>query len=67
MGETTRIAGAIIAGGESSRMQAGGVAGDKFLQKLGSQTIISCVAERLSPQVDHLFSMQMATPAAYQS
>lgn len=55
MGETIRIAGAIIAGGESSRMQAGGVAGDKFLQKLGSQTIISCVAERLSPQVDHLF------------
>ncbi|TCQ82855.1 molybdenum cofactor guanylyltransferase [Ochrobactrum sp. BH3] len=55
MGGTIRIAGAIIAGGQSSRMQAGGIAGDKFLQKLGSQTIIERVAERLSAQVDHVF------------
>ena len=55
MGETDRIAGAIIAGGQSSRMQAGGLAGDKFLQQLGSQTIIEHVAARLSPQVDYLF------------
>ena len=55
MREMIRIAGAIIAGGQSSRMQAGGVAGDKFLQKLGSQTIIEHVAARLLPQIDHLF------------
>jgi len=49
------IAGAIIAGGLSSRMQEGGVAGDKFLQPLGSTgTIISHVARRIKPQVDTL-------------
>ncbi|MFK4819239.1 molybdenum cofactor guanylyltransferase MobA [Ochrobactrum quorumnocens] len=55
MRDMIRIAGAIIAGGQSSRMQAGGVAGDKFLQKLGSTMIVEHVAERLSPQVDHVF------------
>lgn len=65
MGETDRIAGAIIAGGQSSRMQAGGLAGDKFLQQLGSQTIIEHVAARLSLQVDYLFSMQMAITIGY--
>ncbi|WP_273792549.1 molybdenum cofactor guanylyltransferase MobA [Brucella anthropi] len=49
------IAGAIIAGGLSSRMQEGGVAGDKFLQPLGSSgTIISHVVKRIKPQVDAL-------------
>jgi len=50
-----RIAGVIIAGGQSSRMQAGGLSGDKFLQKLGSQTILEHVAKRFSPQVDQIF------------
>lgn len=54
-GKTHRIAGAIIAGGQSSRMQAGGVPGDKFLQKLGTKTVLEHVAKRLSPQVDQLF------------
>jgi molybdopterin-guanine dinucleotide biosynthesis protein A len=49
------IAGAIIAGGLSSRMQEGGVAGDKFLQPLGSTgTIISHVVRKVKPQVDTL-------------
>lgn len=49
------IAGAIIAGGLSSRMQQGGVAGDKFLQPLGSTgTIISHVVRRIKPQVEAL-------------
>ncbi|PQA71901.1 molybdenum cofactor guanylyltransferase [Brucella oryzae] len=49
------IAGAIIAGGLSSRMQEGGVSGDKFLQPLGSTgTIISHVVRRIKPQVDTL-------------
>ncbi|MCH4539244.1 MULTISPECIES: molybdenum cofactor guanylyltransferase [Brucella/Ochrobactrum group] len=49
------IAGTIIAGGLSSRMQEGGVAGDKFLQPLGSTgTIISHVVRRIKPQVDAL-------------
>lgn len=52
--KTCRIAGAIIAGGQSSRMQAGGVAGDKFLQRLGTRTILEHVAKRLLPQVDQL-------------
>ncbi|MFD1197305.1 molybdenum cofactor guanylyltransferase [Brucella gallinifaecis] len=50
-----RIAGVIIAGGKSSRMQADGIAGDKFLQLLGAQTVLEQVAARISPQVDHLF------------
>lgn len=49
------LAGAIIAGGQSSRMHEGGVAGDKFLQPLGSTTVIFHVAERLKPQVSRLF------------
>jgi len=49
------ITGAIIAGGLSSRMREGGIAGDKFLQALGSRSIISEVAERLKPQVGALF------------
>lgn len=49
------IAGAIIAGGQSSRMQAGGISGDKFLQKLGDKTIIEHVAKRFAPQVNQLF------------
>ncbi|MHC5230471.1 molybdenum cofactor guanylyltransferase [Brucella sp. LJL56] len=49
------IAGAIIAGGLSSRMQEGGVAGDKFLQPLGNTgTIISHVVRRIKPQVESL-------------
>lgn len=63
MGDTIRIAGVIIAGGQSSRMQAGGVAGDKFLQKLGSQTIVEHISDRLSPQVDHLFLNANGAPA----
>ncbi|EEZ32898.1 molybdopterin-guanine dinucleotide biosynthesis protein A [Brucella sp. NF 2653] len=51
----TKIAGAIIAGGQSSRMQAGGVSGDKFLQPLGSAPVIAHVIARLQPQVDTLF------------
>ncbi len=50
-----RLAGVIIAGGLSSRMQEGGIAGDKFLQSLDSRTIIEHVASRLSPQVSNLF------------
>ncbi|KAB2714366.1 molybdenum cofactor guanylyltransferase [Brucella intermedia] len=49
------IAGAIIAGGLSSRMQEGGVAGDKFLQPLnGERSIIAHVITRISPQVETL-------------
>ena len=49
------IAGAIIAGGLSSRMQEGGVAGDKFLQPLDSTgSILSHVVRRIKPQVDSL-------------
>ena len=49
------IAGAIIAGGLSSRMQQGGVAGDKFLQPLGKTgTIISHVVRRIETQVETL-------------
>lgn len=55
MAEAERIAGAIIAGGQSSRTQADGIAGDKFLQYIGSQTLIEHVVKRLSPQVDQLF------------
>lgn len=55
MTKAMRIAGAIIAGGQSSRMRADGIAGDKFLQLLGSKSILEQVAFRLSPQVDHLF------------
>ncbi|MCL7998233.1 NTP transferase domain-containing protein [Brucella sp. 21LCYQ03] len=36
-------------------MRAGGIAGDKFLQRLDSQTIIEHVARRFSPQVDAVF------------
>ena len=50
-----RIAGVIIAGGQSSRMQAGGVSGDKFLQKLDAETILEHIAKRFTPQVDQLF------------
>ncbi|WP_371836096.1 molybdenum cofactor guanylyltransferase MobA [Ochrobactrum sp. Q0168] len=49
------VVGAIIAGGLSSRMREGGIAGDKFLQALGSSSIIAAVAARLKPQVDALF------------
>ncbi|MGU3400949.1 molybdenum cofactor guanylyltransferase MobA [Brucellaceae bacterium D45D] len=49
------LAGAIIAGGQSSRMHEGGIAGDKFLQVLGSSPVIAYVAERLKPQVSRLF------------
>ncbi len=52
---TTGIAGAIIAGGRSGRMRAGGVSGDKFLQPLGSKPIISHVIARVRPQVDTVF------------
>nr|WP_312968461.1 molybdenum cofactor guanylyltransferase [Brucella intermedia] len=49
------IAGAIIAGGLSSRMQEGGVAGDKFLQPLtGDRSIIAHVITRIRPQVETL-------------
>ncbi|MEJ5019249.1 molybdenum cofactor guanylyltransferase [Ochrobactrum vermis] len=49
------IAAAIIAGGLSSRMQEGGVVGDKFLQPLGKTgTIISHVVRRIKPQVESL-------------
>ncbi|PWL17959.1 molybdenum cofactor guanylyltransferase [Falsochrobactrum shanghaiense] len=51
----TPIAGAIIAGGLSSRMQAGGISGDKFFQEIDSRAIIEHVTSRLSPQVDMLF------------
>lgn len=50
-----KIAGAIIAGGKSSRMQQDGVAGDKFLLPLGKQPIIAHVAERLLAQLDTVF------------
>ncbi len=56
-------AGAIIAGGLSSRMQAGGVAGDKFLQMLGARPVIAHVAARLRPQVDRLFVNANGDPA----
>ena len=55
MPKAMQIAGAIIAGGQSSRMRADGITGDKFLQLLGSKSILEQVAARLSPQVDHLF------------
>jgi len=55
MSKAMHIAGAIIAGGKSSRMRADGIAGDKFLQLLGSKTMLEQVVARLSPQVDHLF------------
>lgn len=48
------VAGAIIAGGQSSRMQAGGVPGDKFLQPLGTSSVIRHVAQRLKPQLGQL-------------
>ncbi|MFQ0813710.1 molybdopterin-guanine dinucleotide biosynthesis protein A [Brucella anthropi] len=49
------IAGGIIAGGLSSRMREGGVAGDKFLQPLGETgTVISHVVKRIRPQVQSL-------------
>ncbi|MFK0684821.1 molybdenum cofactor guanylyltransferase MobA [Ochrobactrum sp. BD67] len=48
------IAGAIIAGGLSSRMQEGGVAGDKFLQPLGTGSVITHVIRRIEPQVQTL-------------
>lgn len=49
------IAGAIIAGGLSSRMKEGGVAGDKFLQPLGdASSVIAHVIARLKPQVETL-------------
>ncbi|MBQ0708278.1 MULTISPECIES: molybdenum cofactor guanylyltransferase [unclassified Ochrobactrum] len=49
------IAGAIIAGGLSSRMQEGGVAGDKFLQPLdNASSVIAHVIRRIKPQVETL-------------
>lgn len=49
------IAGAIIAGGLSSRMQEGGVAGDKFLQPLdNTSSVIAHVIRRIKPQVETL-------------
>lgn len=55
MGTKHDVAGAIIAGGLSSRMREGGIEGDKFLQALGSRNIIAEVAARLKTQVDALF------------
>ncbi|MBC8717510.1 molybdenum cofactor guanylyltransferase [Ochrobactrum sp. Marseille-Q0166] len=55
MPKFNNIAGVIIAGGQSSRMHADGICGDKFLQLLGTKTILEHVAARLKPQVDHLF------------
>lgn len=49
------VAGAIIAGGLSSRMREGGIDGDKFLQVLGAGSVIGEVAARLKPQVSALF------------
>lgn len=49
------IAGAIIAGGLSSRMREGGVSGDKFLQPLDDTgSVLSHVAKRMAPQVNYL-------------
>ncbi len=48
------LAGAIIAGGQSSRMHEGGIQGDKFLQPLGEHALIAHVAERLKPQISQL-------------
>ncbi|WP_343315276.1 molybdenum cofactor guanylyltransferase MobA [Brucella sp. BE17] len=57
------FAGAIIAGGRSSRMQNNGIAGDKFLQPLGSSPVIAHVAKRLKPQVNRLFINANGNPA----
>ncbi len=57
------LAGAIIAGGQSSRMHAAGVSGDKFLQVLGPVTVIGHVAARLRPHVDQLFINANGDPA----
>lgn len=47
--------GAIIAGGNSSRMNSNGVIGDKFLLRLGECSIIEMVARRMAAQLDVLF------------
>lgn len=57
--------GAIIAGGQSSRMNTGGIRGDKFLQRLNHMTIIEHVFERLSPQVDHMVLNANGDPARF--
>lgn len=64
-GERPLIAGAIIAGGNSRRMQNDGVSGDKFLLPIGGQTTIAQVATRLSHQVDHLFINANEDPARF--
>ncbi|MBV2142945.1 molybdenum cofactor guanylyltransferase [Falsochrobactrum sp. TDYN1] len=61
-----QVAGAIIAGGISSRMQEGGILGDKFFQRIGSDTIIEHVARRLSPQVDLLFINANCDPSPFE-
>lgn len=63
MTERQGIAGAIIAGGQSSRMRDGGVQGDKFMQMLGTRPVIGHVAERLAPQVESLFINANGDPA----
>ncbi|MBC2886778.1 molybdenum cofactor guanylyltransferase [Ochrobactrum sp. CM-21-5] len=63
--ERRKIAAAIIAGGQSSRMQAGGIPGDKFLQPLGSRPLIAHVIERLSSQVDYLFINANGAPSRF--
>lgn len=50
-----RIAGGIIAGGTSSRMKAGRVTRDKFLERLDRVSIIEMIARRIAAQVDMLF------------
>lgn len=59
------VAGAIIAGGQSSRMQAGGVPGDKFLQPLGTSPVIRHVAQRLKPQLGQLIINANGNPLRF--
>lgn len=55
MMQSARFKGAIIAGGASSRMQADGLTGDKYLLPFGKARLIDYVVARFRPQVRELF------------
>ena len=56
-----RVAGLLLAGGQSRRM--GG--GDKTLQLLGGMALLDRVIERLQPQVDALVLNANGDPARF--
>lgn len=59
------ISAAIIAGGTSSRMQEGGIAGDKFLQLLGERAMLDHVIDRLSRQIAKIRINANGDPARF--